>query len=221
MIKLHKEGNKIICGVLILLLIINFGIYLLFPSLQTLAIILGITSLVFLLLVLNFFRNPIRTVHADKNQIIAPCDGKIVVIEEVEEPEYFKDKRLLVSIFMSPTNVHVNRSPIQGIVKYVKYHPGKYLVAWKPKSSLDNERNSVVIEYAENAEVLVRQIAGAIARRIVNYLDVGDQVFPGKELGFIKFGSRVDLFLPLNSKINVDLKEKVRGGETVIGELAE
>ena len=166
-----------------------------------------------------FFRNPKRYIVADDNIVIAPCDGKVVAIEEVYEPEYFKDKRLQVSIFMSPTNVHVNWTPISGEVKYTAYHPGKYLVAWHPKSSVKNERTSVVIEDEYGFEVLVRQIAGVLARRIVNYCEEGDEIIQGKQLGFIKFGSRIDLFLPLDTKLEIDLKDKVKGGKTVLARL--
>jgi phosphatidylserine decarboxylase len=170
------------------------------------------------LFIISFFRNPKRLIPIGDNHILASADGKVVVIEEVGEIEYFKDKRLQVSIFMSPANVHVNRSPIDGEVKYFKYHPGKYLVAWHPKSSSDNERTSMVIEN-ESFAVLVRQIAGKLARRIVYYVEEGDEIERGEEFGFIKFGSRIDLFLPLNTKLNVEIGQKVRGGETIIGEL--
>ena len=174
-------------------------------------------------LLFHFFRNPIRDLPnslTDNKQIIAPADGKIVVIEEVEEPEYFKDKRLQISIFMSPANVHVNRNPVSGTVKYTKYHPGEYLVAWHPKSSTENERFTSVIEtFEDDVEIMVRQIAGKLARKISNYLDEGMEVDKGTELGFIKLGSRVDIFLPVGSKVNVHLKQKVKGNKTVIAEL--
>jgi phosphatidylserine decarboxylase len=158
--------------------------------------------------------------YTNGKQIIAPADGKIVVVEEVEETEYFKDRRIQVSIFMSPTNVHVNRSPVAGTVTYTKYHPGNYLVAWHPKSSTLNERFTSVIQNVENDyEILVRQIAGKLARKITNYLDEGDEINKGEELGFIKFGSRVDLYLPLDAVIKINLKEKVKGGKTVLAEL--
>lgn len=176
-------------------------------------------SLVFFILIVQFFRNPLRNTVINDNHVIAPADGKVVVIEEVEEPEYFKDKRRQVSIFMSPINVHVNRNPISGIVKYAKYHPGKYLVAWHPKSSTENERTTVVIANSK-AEVLFRQIAGALAKRIVYYVKEGQQVEQGSEMGFIKFGSRIDIYLPLSATINVQLEQKTRGGETVVATLA-
>ena len=178
-----------------------------------------VVSLILFLLVLQFFRNPVRQIiDADDNIVYAPADGKVVVIEETHEGEYFKDKRLQVSIFMSPVNVHVNRNPISGIVSYFKYHPGKYLVAWHPKSSTENERTTTVINNGET-EILMRQIAGAVAKRIVNYLSVGEEVEQGKDMGFIKFGSRVDLFLPLGTKLDVTLNEKVKGNKTIIARI--
>jgi phosphatidylserine decarboxylase len=192
------------------------GIFYWIPSIYTGALVV---SSVLFLLVLQFFRNPNRQILSPSdNKIYAPADGKVVVIEEAIENEYFKDKRLQVSIFMSPLNVHVNRNPISGIVNYIKHHEGKYLVAWHPKSSSENERTTVVIEN-EGAEVLLRQIAGAVAKRIVNYLEEGDQVIQGKDMGFIKFGSRVDLFLPIGTKINVGIGDKVKGNRTVIASL--
>ena len=169
-----------------------------------------------LITVLQFFRNPKRTTQLNENSIIAPADGKVVVIEEVEDAEYFHGKRLQVSIFMSPINVHVNRFPISGVVKYVKYHAGLYLVAWHPKSSTDNERTTVVVEHPNGRSVLFRQIAGALARRIVYYCKEGDKAVQGQEFGFIKFGSRVDLLLPTDAKVTVALGQKVVGGTTVI-----
>ena len=174
----------------------------------------------FLIIVLQFFRNPKRVTIINDRQIIAPVDGKVVVIEEVEEPEYFKGKRLQVSIFMSPINVHVTRYALNGIVKYSKYHPGKFLVAWHPKASTENERTTIVVENKVFGEVLYRQIAGALAKRIVNYAIPEMQVIQGTDAGFIKFGSRVDLFLPLNTKILVNLNDKVKGGEKIIATLS-
>ena len=174
-----------------------------------------VVSVIGYLLVLWFFRLPSRSFHEDDNLVISPADGKVVAIEEMEENEYFGDRRLQVSIFMSPLNVHVNHFPITGTVSYYKYHPGNYLVAWHPKASESNERNSVVIENGKNA-VLVRQIAGVLARRIVCYAQSGEQVQQGQELGFIKFGSRVDLFLPPGVKLNVELGQKVSGKTSVI-----
>lgn len=211
MIRFHKEGYKIILITILLLLVTN----LLIIDPTWLSKIILILSIVFLILVLQFFRNPKREVTAKENEVTAPADGKVVVIEEVEETEYFKDKRIQVSIFMSPTNVHVNRYPINGIVKYSKYHPGKYLVAWHPKSSTENERTTVVVKN-ENISILFRQIAGALARRIVMYSKLNDKAIKGEDYGFIKFGSRVDLFFPLGTNINVELNQKVKGNKTII-----
>ncbi|NNC94572.1 MAG: phosphatidylserine decarboxylase family protein [Chitinophagales bacterium] len=217
---IHKEGHKILLTLGTFIIAVNGVVEMVWPSLNAVQISLLLASILILFSVAAFFRIPKRIYHFNDDLIIAPADGKIVAIEEVEEPEYFKDKRLLVSIFMSPTNVHVNRNPISGIVKYIKYHPGKYLVAWHPKSSDKNERNSVVIEHPESEfEVLVRQIAGKLARRIVHYLEEGDVVKQNSELGFIKFGSRIDLFLPISTKVNIQLKQKVKGGKTVIGKV--
>jgi phosphatidylserine decarboxylase len=175
-----------------------------------------IATLLLLIIILQFFRNPKRTVVINENHILAPVDGKVVVIEEVFESEYFKDKRLQISIFMSPINVHVTRYGLSGIVKFSKYHPGKFLVAWHPKASEENERTTVVIENKTFGEILYRQIAGALARRIVNYAEEGMQVIQGTDAGFIKFGSRVDIFLPLGTPVNVVLNQKAIGGKTII-----
>lgn len=211
----HKEGGKIILiattlTVALLLLADHF------IELFWLKKAVEVLVLLFLILILQFFRNPKRDVAINDNHIIAPVDGKVVVIEEVFESEYFKDKRLQVSIFMSPINVHVTRYAVSGRVKFSKYHPGKYLVAWHPKASTENERTTVVIENKVFGEILYRQIAGALARRIVNYAEEGMQVIQGTDAGFIKFGSRVDLFLPLGTEINVKLNEKAIGGKTII-----
>ena len=171
---------------------------------------------VFFILILQFFRDPKRNTNLDDDHVIAPADGKVVVIEEVFENEYFKGKKRQISIFMSPLNVHVTRYPISGLVKYSKYHPGKYLVAWHPKSSVDNERTTIVVENPSIGEILYRQIAGAVARRIVNYAEEGQQVIQGEDAGFIKFGSRIDIFVPLDMKIRVELDQKTKGGETII-----
>ena len=173
-------------------------------------------SLLFLI-ILQFFRSPHFHISTDEKQVLCPADGKVVVIEETDETEFLKDKRIQISVFMSPVNVHVNRNPIAGVVKYFKYHPGKYLVAWHPKSSTENERTTIVIENSEGIPVLFRQIAGALARRIVWYVKEGDEVEQGQQFGFIKFGSRVDVFLPLGTKINVGIGEVVKGGRTVLG----
>lgn len=212
---IHKEGYKIILVTVAILFVLNLSANFI-HSMSSFRVFFGVVSLIFFAFVVAFFRIPFRIFSQQNDQIIAPADGKVVVIEEVEEPEYFKDKRIQVSIFMSPTNVHVNRNPIAGEVKYVRYHPGKYLVAWHPKSSTKNERYTVVLGN-EKVSILVRQIAGKLARRIVNYLKEGEEVEQCDEFGFIKFGSRVDLFLPINTKINTKLKDKVKGGVTVIG----
>ncbi|MBA4155007.1 phosphatidylserine decarboxylase family protein [Flavobacterium sp.] len=213
----HKEGAKII---LIATVIVAAWILMAdeFISLVWLRMTVQTIGLLFLILILQFFRNPKRNTPIDDNHIIAPVDGKVVVIEEVFEPEYFKDKRLQVSIFMSPINVHVTRYAANGKINFSKYHPGKYLVAWHPKASTENERTTVVIENRIFGEILYRQIAGALARRIVNYAQEGMQVVQGTDAGFIKFGSRVDLFLPLGTKINVTLNQIVKGGETIVAE---
>ena len=213
---IHKEGHKILITLTIVLAVINAIIYWFWPAGLTVS---AIVSVGLFLLVLQFFRNPTRNIMiADNNIVYAPADGKVVVIEEAMEGEYFKDKRKQVSIFMSPTNVHVNRNPISGTVNYFRYHPGKYLVAWHPKSSTENERTTVVIDNGKE-EVLLRQIAGALAKRIVNYIQEGDKVQQGADFGFIKFGSRVDLFLPLDAKVEVEMGQKVRGNKTVIARL--
>ena len=210
---IHKEGYKIILTTIVILLGINYAIS--YFGIVWLNTITHIASIIFFFLILQFFRNPIRKVTALENEVVAPADGKVVVIEEVEETEYFKDKRLQVSIFMSPINVHVNRYPINGKVQYAKYHPGKYLVAWHPKSSTKNERTTVVVENDKIA-VLFRQIAGALARRIVMYSKENDIANKGEDFGFIKFGSRVDLFFPLGTKIEVELNQVVKGNKTII-----
>lgn len=211
----HKEGAKII----FIALFVTTGIALVaekFIPDTTLRFLVQIVAVAFLIIVLQFFRNPKRHVIVTDHNIIAPVDGKVVVIEEVYEPEYFKDKRLQVSIFMSPINVHVTRYPVNGLVKFSKYHPGKYLVAWHPKASEENERTTIVVENNLFGEILYRQIAGALARRIVNYAQQGMQVVQGTDAGFIKFGSRVDIFLPLGTKVDVKLNQKAIGGKTII-----
>ena len=214
--KIHQEGRIILFGLALLLLGVNYIFFWLIPIILP---FISIVTTIFFLLVLQFFRNPHREIMTTDDQIVyAPADGRVVVIEEVEETEYFKDKRLQVSIFMSVTNVHVNRNPIGGKVNYFKYHPGRYRVAWHPKSSTENERTTVVIDNGD-AEVLLRQIAGTLARRIKNYLEEGDLVQQGAELGFIKFGSRVDIFLPLNANVEVKMGQKVKGNKDVIARL--
>jgi phosphatidylserine decarboxylase len=216
---LHREGYKLIMVTLLILAGINIAMQSWLGDEHIAGKIVLIISLVFFILIVQFFRNPARNTVINENHIIAPADGTVVVIEEVEEPEYFKDKRRQISIFMSPVNVHVNRNPISGTVKYAKYHPGKYLVAWHPKSSTENERTTLVIGNPK-AEILFRQIAGALAKRIIYYIKEGEQVKQGEEMGFIKFGSRIDIFLPLSATVNVALQQKTKGGETVIATLA-
>lgn len=211
----HKEGFKIIRNTTITLLIVNGIAWYLFGE-SNLIKLLTFTSVVFSILILQFFRNPKRVTTINSNQVIAPADGKIVVLEETVEHEYFKDKRIQVSIFMSPFNVHVNRYPISGEVKFTKYHPGKFLVAWHPKSSTENERTTIVVESEKTGPILLRQIAGAVAKRIVLYAKKGEQCSQGHDMGFIKFGSRVDLFLPLDAKINIKINDTVKGGQTII-----
>ncbi len=216
----HREGQTIILttffSVCAIVLISQY-----FVDLTWLRLALQITAIIVLILILQFFRNPKRLVNPNFDEILAPVDGKVVVIEEVEETEYFKDKRMQVSIFMSPTNVHVTRYPASGTIKYSKYHPGKYLVAWHPKSSTDNERTTVVINTPKFGEILYRQVAGALARRIVNYAEKGDNAQQGQDAGFIKFGSRVDLFLPLNCAVAVKLNQKVVGAKTCIAAIID
>ena len=216
----HKEGHKII--VITFIIVVGFSLLVnSFIDINWLRTIIMVTLLMFLILILQFFRNPKRHTDLNEKQVISPVDGKVVVIEEVFEKEYFKEKRLQVSVFMSPLNVHVTRYPIGGKVLYSKYHPGKYLVAWHPKASEENERTTVVVENKTYGKVLHRQIAGALAKRIVNYAKVNDKPTQGDESGFIKFGSRVDLYLPLDTKIKVKLNQKVSGGESVIAEINE
>jgi len=216
---IHREGYKSIAVATMIFLILNLLLFWqLGSSLLWLCFVFLVLSLGLVLFIVSFFRIPARKLTINEKQIIAPADGKVVVIEETVDEEYFKDKRLQVSIFMSPANVHVNRNPLSGEVVYNQYHKGKYLVAWNPKSSTENERHSAVIKKGET-EVLVKQIAGALAKRICNYLEVGQKVQQGNEFGFIKFGSRVDLLLPAGTTVNVQLNEVVKGGVTVIATL--
>lgn len=215
MLHFHKEGAKIIlvtCFVTTAIILLA-DVYIDIFWLKKLVQIFGLFILV---MILQFFRNPNRSLVVNNNQIIAPVDGKVVVIEEVFESEYFKDKRLMVSIFMSPINVHVTRYAASGTINFSKYHPGKFLVAWHPKASEENERTTVVIDTPVFGEILYRQIAGALAKRIVNYAKPGMQVVQGEDAGFIKFGSRVDVYLPLGTEINVKLGQKAVGNRTVI-----
>ena len=216
----HKEGQRIILTTFfitaVIIILANF-----YVDLPWLRYSLQIGALILLVLILQFFRNPKRIVNKNFDEILAPVDGKVVIIEEVEEKEYFNDKRIQVSIFMSPINVHVTRYPASGVIKYSKYHPGKYLVAWHPKSSEKNERTTVVINTPKFGDILYRQIAGAVARRIVNYAEVGENVQQGDDAGFIKFGSRVDVLLPQDSIVTVKMNQKVVGAKTCIATLGE
>jgi phosphatidylserine decarboxylase len=211
----HREGQKII---LFSFLLVGMTVILAhyFIDIAWLKLSIQLLSLIVMIAILQFFRNPKRIAAKNFNEILSPVDGKVVVIEDVMENEFFKDKRKQVSIFMSPTNVHVTRYPASGLITYSKYHPGKYLVAWHPKSSEENERTTIVIKTPKFGQILYRQIAGAMARRIVNYAEKGESVQQGEDAGFIKFGSRVDLFLPLDCEINVKLNQKVKGANTCI-----
>jgi phosphatidylserine decarboxylase len=217
---IHKEGYTSIALAILFAFIVNAFVAYKFANVIWLTWLCYIVTFAIFIIVLQFFRNPKRTFTTGDNLIICPADGKVVVIEETEEGEYFKDRRLQVSIFMSPVNVHINRNPISGVVKFFKYHPGKYLAAWNPKSSTENERTTVVVEHSNGSPVLFRQIAGALARRIVWYVKEGDKVEQTEQFGFIKFGSRVDIFLPLGTKVNLELNQVVKGGVTVLGELS-
>ena len=214
----HKEGYKIILFSALFLVV---SIFLADNYISNFWIQKGLMILlvIFFVLILQFFRNPKRNTQINDNHIIAPADGKVVVVEEVVENEYFKDKRKQISIFMSPLNVHVTRYPLSGKIKYSKYHPGKYLVAWHPKSSEENERTTIVVDNSSMGEILYRQIAGAVARRIVNYAKVGQTVVQGTDAGFIKFGSRIDIFVPLDMKVEVNLDQVTKGGETIIAKV--
>lgn len=214
--KIHKEGfGTILISTLVAAAIVLLTVLLVMPAYPIFGWITVLAILGLLVFILSFFRIPARNYPVGEEVILSPCDGTVVVIEEVQADEYFKDRRLQLSIFMSPLNVHVNRNPVSGEVMYSQYHKGKYLVAWHPKSSTDNERHSVVYK-SDGKEMLVKQIAGALAKRIVNYLKPGDQVQQAAEMGFIKFGSRVDLLLPIGTKIEVALNQKVKGGVTVL-----
>lgn len=213
---IHKEGFPSITLAVIVDIIILYIAFYFFPEVSVITNGAIILSIIFFIVILQFFRKPARKSVLNDKQVIAPADGTVVAIEEVHEKEYFNDKRIQVSIFMSPLNVHINWNPAGGKVKYAKYHPGLYLVAWHPKSSTENERTSFVIETAAGREIMFKQIAGALARRIVYYIKEGDVVNQGGEMGFIKFGSRVDVLLPLNTKVNVVLNQKVKGCITPI-----
>ncbi|MCE2934836.1 MAG: phosphatidylserine decarboxylase family protein [Cyclobacteriaceae bacterium] len=215
---IHKEGRTLLFGLLVVLFLINFAVSYFLPELRLMQnLVIGV-SVIFYLLILQFFRSPVFDIPRNDNQVLAPADGKVVVIEETTEAEYLRDRRKQVSIFMSPVNVHVNRMPVGGVISYFKYHPGKYLVAWHPKSSTENERTTVVAKMKNGTEILFRQIAGALARRIKCYVKEGQPLQQGDEFGFIKFGSRVDVFLPLNARIVVKPGDITKGGRTVIAE---
>ena len=217
--RIHREGHIILFISLIVLFGLNwlvFSFYPLSPLIQNSAILV---SIIFYLLILQFFRNPVFEITTNTKHVLAPADGKVVVIEETEETEYFKARKKQISIFMSPVNVHVNRAPVSGVISFFKYHPGKYLVAWHPKSSTENERTTVAVRMQNGAEIVFRQIAGAVARRIKWYIKEGQNIEQGQEFGFIKFGSRVDIFLPLDAEITVKVGDITRGGRTIIAEL--
>lgn len=217
---IHREGRTLLFVLLIILFAINAAIFHFYGEHTVIAnVVLG-TSIVFYLLVLQFFRNPVFTINQNPKHVLAPADGKVVVIEETEETEYLKEKRKQISIFMSPVNVHVNRMPVSGEISYYRYHPGKYLVAWHPKSSTENERTTVAVRMKDGSEILFRQIAGALARRIKCYVKEGQSLNQGDEFGFIKFGSRVDIFLPLNATVTVKVGDITKGGRTILAELA-
>lgn len=218
---IHKEGRTLLFVLLIIFFAINWAVSYFMPAATALQnIILGL-SIVFYLIILQFFRSPIFQISKDEKTVLAPADGKVVVIEETNETEYLNSRRKQISIFMSPVNVHVNRMPVGGAISYFKYHPGKYLVAWHPKSSTENERTTVVAKMKNGTEVLFRQIAGALARRIKCYVKEGQTLDQGQEFGFIKFGSRVDIFLPLDATVKVQIGEVTKGGRTVIAELTK
>ncbi|TWJ03559.1 phosphatidylserine decarboxylase [Mucilaginibacter frigoritolerans] len=215
----HKEGYSSLAICILFIAVLNAAIQFYFPEAIVVKWIIYILSFVLFVIIVQFFRSPSITIEKDEKYVLCPADGKVVVIEEAVETEYLKDKRIQLSVFMSPINVHINRNPIKGVVKYFKYHSGKYLVAWHPKSSTENERTTIVIENSKGVPVLFRQIAGALARRIVWYVKEGDKVDQGDQFGFIKFGSRVDVFLPLGSEIKVELGQVVKGGRTILAEL--
>jgi phosphatidylserine decarboxylase len=217
---IHREGFTILFVSLLVLFGINYLVIYLAPDATILQNVVIGASVIFYLVILQFFRNPLFSIDKGDKTVLAPADGKVVVIEETIETEYLKSKRRQISIFMSPMNVHVNRMPVGGTISYYKYHEGKYLVAWHPKSSTENERTTVVAKTGNGTEVLFRQIAGALARRIKCYVKEGQPLEQGQEFGFIKFGSRVDVFLPLDAKITVKVGDITKGGRTVIAELA-
>lgn len=216
---IHREGHTVLFILLIVLFGLNWVVFSYYPQSPLVQNSAILVSVIFYLLILQFFRNPIFDITPNTKHVLAPADGKVVVIEETEETEYFKARKKQISIFMSPVNVHVNRSPVSGVISFFKYHPGKYLVAWHPKSSTENERTTVAVRMQNGAEVVFRQIAGALARRIKWYIKEGQEIEQGQEFGFIKFGSRVDIFLPLDAEITVKVGEITKGGRTIIAEL--
>jgi len=216
---IHREGRLLLFVLLIIFVGLNWAVAYFYPAETAIQNVVIAASIIFYLVILQFFRNPIFTIKKNDKHVIAPADGKVVVIEETEETEYLKGKRKQISIFMSPVNVHVNRMPVGGVISFFKYHPGKYLVAWHPKSSTENERTTVVVKTKSGVEILFRQIAGALARRIKWYVKEGQSLSQGDEFGFIKFGSRVDIFLPLDAKVVVNVGDITKGGRTVIAEL--
>jgi len=215
----HKEGYTSLALCILFIFVINALVQFYMPQAHAFKWIIYILSFALFVIIVQFFRSPSIEIATDEKMVLCPADGKVVVIEEVEETEYLKDKRIQISVFMSPINVHINRNPISGIVKYFKYHPGKYLVAWHPKSSTENERTTIAIQNSKGVTVLFRQIAGALARRIVWYVKEGDKAEQGQQFGFIKFGSRVDIFLPLGTDVKVELGQVVKGGRTILAEL--
>ena len=217
---IHKEGRNLLFFLLVFLVILNLAVIYLWPSNEVLQNLTMVGSIIIYLIILQFFRIPNITINENDGQILAPADGKIVVVEKTVESEIFNEERIQISIFMSPLNVHNNRTPVAGKVKFFKYHPGKYLVAWHPKSSEENERTTMVLEMANGVDILVRQIAGAMARRIKWYVKEGQPLSQGQEYGFIKFGSRVDVFLPITAKVLVSPGTKTKGGRTILAEIS-
>ena len=214
--KIHKEGITTIIIAILVLVLFNFSVFVFFCDCDLIFSVSIFISLLLLFIVLQFFRKPKRSVHISEDSVVSPADGKVVVIEKVKETEYFNDERIQVSIFMSLWNVHINWFPVTGIIKFFRYHKGKYLLAVNPKSSTENERATIVVENEQNKEILFRQIAGQVARRIVSYIKENDKVKQSEESGFIKFGSRVDILLPLDAQVNVKIGDIVKGSQTVI-----
>ena len=216
---IHREGHTVLFVLLVALFGLNWLVFSYYPQSALIQNSAILVSVIFYLMILQFFRNPIFAITQNTKHVLAPADGKVVVIEETEETEYFKSRRKQISIFMSPVNVHVNRAPVSGVISFFKYHPGKYLVAWHPKSSTENERTTIAVKMKNGAEIVFRQIAGALARRIKWYIKEGQSIEQGQEFGFIKFGSRVDIFLPLDAKVTVKIGDVTKGGRTIIAEL--